>query len=679
MAAPTTSEVVKANPIGKGLDAFRKLKNLGLDLVLALQSLPACRSLPSSTGRGTLTSDLSRFIPVIDSNEFDAERIRPLLKAIIDNEPDETILNKVAAAFTESTPPPDRCLSYVNSSEHRKYMDDALKEELTSVYVGVPGLYEAFFGEVDGLASTAEAVFKNCKEEDSPLYSEQHGWRGWPESAKEKDVLTWFANLVGRLADLSSEPSKSPQRRPIAQPNRPLEGSTADRKLDVGFVDDPKARAVSKYHWSHILVPGELKSNPATDTAPGHGRRFVLGFTLCGPLMWLWSFDRAGAVASSSFDINREGQQLVSVVLGYLWMNDEQLGFDPTISTSNGERYIDIKRDGKKERLVIDEVMKRAACVAGRATTCWKAHRKGDELRNPLVIKDSWQYAEREEEGLLLQEATEKGVTNVARYYHHETVRVGARRTGRIGKKRSSSYADTELPPNKRACSSSSTKAAPRTIIPNRVHRRVIVRDYGMPLPGKFASYEDLHKKAHMWHCDISQGNLMMNEDDGNPSWSAFLIDLDLAVRVEREEPSGALGKTGTRAFMAIGVLLGGEKRTFMHDLESFFWVLFWICIHYNGPNEMGRVVPKFDKWNFVSTEELAENKKGIVTDETNLLKASEEYFMPYYQPLVPWLNRLRRVVFPGGARRKAPDQTLYTTMKEILREAQEDAEVKNP
>ena len=32
-------------------------------------------------------------------------------------------------------------------------------------------------------------------------------------------------------------------------------------------------------------------------------------------------------------------------------------------------------------------------------------------------------------------------------------------------------------------------------------------------------------------------------------------------------------------------------------DLESFFWALFWICIHhFNGPNEKGRVVSRFVK-----------------------------------------------------------------------------------
>ena len=77
----------------------------------------------------------------------------------------------------------------------------------------------------------------------------------------------------------------------------------------------------------------------------------------------------------------------------------------------------------KTERLIIDEVMKRAPCVAGRATVCWRAHRKEDP-QTPLVIKDSWQYTDRDEEGELLRDATEKGVANIARYYHHETVRV---------------------------------------------------------------------------------------------------------------------------------------------------------------------------------------------------------------------------------------------------------------
>ncbi|KAH9859196.1 hypothetical protein J1614_012273 [Plenodomus biglobosus] len=48
-------------------------------------------------------------------------------------------------------------------------------------------------------------------------------------------------------------------------------------------------------------------------------------------------------------------------------------------------------------------------------------------MNNPgtiLVVKDSWQYLERDEEGELLRKAKMKNVLNVARYFHYETVYV---------------------------------------------------------------------------------------------------------------------------------------------------------------------------------------------------------------------------------------------------------------
>lgn len=79
-------------------------------------------------------------------------------------------------------------------------------------------------------------------------------------------------------------------------------------------------------------------------------------------------------------------------------MNEKQLGFDLTILKAEERRYIEIERNGLLERLVIDGVMMRAPCIAGRATTCWKAHRQGDDLQTSLVFKDSCQF---EEEGEL--------------------------------------------------------------------------------------------------------------------------------------------------------------------------------------------------------------------------------------------------------------------------------------
>ncbi|PGH34678.1 hypothetical protein GX50_02466 [[Emmonsia] crescens] len=163
----------------------------------------------------------------------------------------------------------------------------------------------------------------------------------------------------------------------------------------------------------------------------------------------------------------------------------------------------------------------------------------------------------------------------------------------------------------------------------------------------------------------------MVNEDDDNPSQRAFLIDLDLAIKKQQDGSSGTRGKTGTRAFMAISVLYG-ERHCFMHDLESFFWVLFWICIHYDGPGK-GRTIQHFEKWNYMDTEELGDAKKGVISDEGDFLRIAEDHFTSYYQPLIPCANRLRRFVFPDGGRWKTPNSDLSGNMIKTLQGAQKN------
>ncbi|CAI6048307.1 unnamed protein product [Clonostachys chloroleuca] len=770
MAHQAELKVIEDNPIGGGLDPLRTFfesicKGKGLSHLCAsdvldqlngegeyyasVSSLQIASLLPSKSGQNTLRRDILTLISAVPSPDFDFDRVRPLLESTLADKLDDALIWKqVYDAVTESTPPPRpvassiqqtpwlrNTSSFANSSEHRKYVDDVLKEELGPMYVGLRDFHDTYFKEVADLETSSKAFFAECQAGSNPRFN--NGWSGWPKDAKQEDVLQWFSDFTRNLTAFAERRKLVPtKRRPLAKPNEPIDGSVGTRKMDVGFVNDPEASKDSRCHWSQILVPGELKSNRLADKASEawldlgryarevlaaqDDRRFVLGFTICGSLMRIWAFDRLGGIASEQFDINEDGLRFVYSILGFFWMNEGQLGYDPTIMTANKERFIEITRNGSKERIIIDGVMQRARCIAGRATTCWKAHREG-RPEMPLVVKDSWQFSERDEEGGLLQEATGKGVINVARYYHHETVMVHgmddeiqgnirgglditraanyrrerptrlnsnpastSRNDRHSSRKRSSSQTGAPYPPSKRSCSVSPTKAA--STLPNRVHRRVILKDYGRPiykassrlallsaLEGCIDGHESLHTAGFL-HRDISINNLMVNEDDGNPSWPSFLIDLDLAIKEQREGVSGAKGKTGTRAFMAIGALLG-EQHSFMHDLESFFWVLFWICIHYDGPSK-GRVVRHYDKWNSVGTEELAKLKKGEVSDEGDFLKIAEANFTPYYRPLVQWVNRLRRKVFPNGERWKKPSEELYSLMKGILHNAREDPKV---
>ncbi|CAH0019548.1 unnamed protein product [Clonostachys rhizophaga] len=664
------SRLIEDHPIGSHLDIFRDsftslckdrtifhspdplahfthedIQNLALDLLSFLRKLPVILLLQSKTGHGPLRNDLLKLISAVASNEFDVNRVKPLLKSALADELDDALIWKhLYDAVTESTPPPRPIPSsiqqtplsqntggLVNSSEFRQDVDPILKLELGPLYAGLP--------------NSTKFSLETCRTSTRSL---RPFFVGVP---KESDVLAWFGGIIPKLESFVSDRISTPttRRKLLAQPRTPLIGSTGKRSMDIGFVNsnityNPDSED-SRYRWSHILVAGELKSNPKADTASiawidlaryvrevfgaQETRRFVLGFTFCGPLMRVWEFDRLRGIASEQFDINSKDEHSAT----------------SNISISN--------ETTKRERLIIDEVMKRACCVAGQATICWRAYRKEDP-QTPLVIKDSWQYTDGDEEGELLREATQKGVANVARYYHHETVRVrgsnddiqqnirkgldvteaanyrpgraklqsstnvSISRKGRstsAGVKRPSSDANATLPPIKRSCPTSPTKASGERP-PNRVHRRVILRDYGKPiykassavvllsaLEGCVEGHELLYNAG--LHGDISINNLMVNEDDSNPSWRAFLIDLDLAIIEERVSASGAKGKTGTRAFMAIGALLG-EQHSFMHDRESFFWVLFWTCIHCNGPNE-SVVVPRFEKWNYADTRELAE------------------------------------------------------------------------
>jgi hypothetical protein len=160
---------------------------------------------------------------------------------------------------------------------------------------------------------------------------------------------------------------------------------------------------------------------------------------------------------------------------------------------------------------------------------------------------------------------------------------------------------------------------------------------------------------------------LNMAEDDG------FLIDLDLAIKIDRENASGAPSKTGTKVFMAIGALYG-EDHNFMHDLESFFWVLFWSCIHCTGPGGQRRV-SQFQAWNFGSTENLAKIKAGSVLEEDKFNKEVDENFTAYCTPLIPCIKELRKVVFPEGKRWLREDRQLYSRMKFVLQQARKALE----
>ncbi|KAG9250691.1 uncharacterized protein F5Z01DRAFT_693839 [Emericellopsis atlantica] len=239
MADQLLSEIIERHPIGKGLDAFCSLFSSTCEGRGISRERDALDQLDQE-GRGALRNDLLKLIAAVASDDFDFDRVKPLLKEALADKPQDTLIwDLVSTATVESTPPPRPIPSsiqqtpwsrntsgFVNSSEFRQDVDPVLKLELECLYVGLPNFHKTFFGDVPDLDTVSEAVFGRCTEGDNPLFKE--GWSGWPAGAKESDVLVWFGGLIPKLEAFASDRISTPaaRRKLLAQPRTPLGGST---------------------------------------------------------------------------------------------------------------------------------------------------------------------------------------------------------------------------------------------------------------------------------------------------------------------------------------------------------------------------------------------------------------------------------------------------------------------
>jgi hypothetical protein len=73
-----------------------------------------------------------------------------LLQTTLRKESDNVVWNAVYDAVTESTPPPRATSSF--------------QQTPLSINTGIPGFFDASFGDVPGLRPAAQAVFDKCKE-----------------------------------------------------------------------------------------------------------------------------------------------------------------------------------------------------------------------------------------------------------------------------------------------------------------------------------------------------------------------------------------------------------------------------------------------------------------------------------------------------------------------------------
>ena len=118
---------------------------------------------------------------------------------------------------------------------------------------------------------------------------------------------------------------------------------------------------------------------------------------------------------------------------------------------------------------------------------------------------------------------------------------------------------------------------------------------------------------------------------------------------------------------MAINVLLGRDHEP-KHDLESFFYVLTWICTFFNGPNNSPRkqYATTGIEWTGMGVQvsgssdtryDLDLDYKALAarkimsfrSDDQNFEEQVSAFVAPYFDDLWPCLSDLRELFYEGG------------------------------
>jgi Fungal protein kinase len=132
-----------------------------------------------------------------------------------------------------------------------------------------------------------------------------------------------------------------------------------------------------------------------------------------------------------------------------------------------------------------------------------------------------------------------------------------------------------------------------------------------------------------------------------------FLIDLDMAKEID-SEGSGAMNRTGTMEFMAINVLRRSGPHSYRDDLESFFYVLIWICVIYEstgGPHYIDnkKCSPQvLDGW----SSAYAADVKSTQMSEESRFRDILGGFSDGFRELEGMMWEIREALFPSGGRR---------------------------
>ncbi|TQV93176.1 FunK1 protein kinase [Cordyceps javanica] len=349
-------------------------------------------------------------------------------------------------------------------------------------------------------------------------------------------------------------------------------------------------------------------------------------------------------------------------------MTDQDLGKSSIIETGVDGNYInlDCMMDGFSGRLHVEDYpIATGQGLVGTGTACYRAKVQGShDWKYALKLK--WQWAQERPENELLNLAKEKCAWGaVSLDYYKELENTANLRRGlrwghqrkyvnpSIGDRHYNIDQETQQPDCNVAGLAQYTQETS-----NFFQKRILICTITSPLGRPLRTFQShvellqvfrdaikchrsLYYDAEILHRDISPGNIIIVDHQDKDQPKGILIDLDSAINLDEASEAG-LGITGTRPFMAIGVLRK-EPPTYRHDLESFLYVLLWTIItnHAESPPAGSRL----RQWSNGDWDELAARKSLDMAGKKIQDILGE--FGSEFDSLKPLVEKLHQLLFP--------------------------------
>ncbi|KAJ3573570.1 hypothetical protein NPX13_g4651 [Xylaria arbuscula] len=431
-------------------------------------------------------------------------------------------------------------------------------------------------------------------------------------------------------------------------------------------------------------------------------RRFIHAFTLIASMMELWVFDRSGAYSSGAFDIHDKPDTFARALVGYATMDNNAMGLDTFIEREGKHHYITVDDvDSNKARIRLSRPIVRQRAIVCRGTTCY-------ETQDSHVAKFSWASDKRKLEVEQLRLAETRGVQGVARVVaYRQITTIAELRQGLEFRKRHKfrnedvyfedlpSVGTIDISSHKRKSASDhrsdtseskkprSNSQQPTLVVQNsrqmistgkpslynsggdmwenRIYSCLVISPAGRVISDFWTvnellaairdaikGHQSLYETGNILHRDISSNNIIITKPETAGGFNGMLIDLDLA-KIRDSGPSGARHQTGTMQFMAVEVLRKTDH-TYRHDLESFFYVLLWMCARQSWRNGFarGEKPPKesiLRRWEIGTFDSIADAKEGHMT--ANSIKRIMGEFPRSLDIVKPLCLKIRKILFP--------------------------------